>query len=189
VTPDQAILVPRIEANGLVASREHEHQGASLDPDGLRLQVTRGHDRPGDAQPRRLLPPAARPPRRSVSTHGTSRSLIAAEGFAAAGLLTAAGSTGFISTRTDCSTHPVRLYPHPIFPAAAAAAAGKIGCGYNRTGCVEQSVLVEMKPVEPAAVSKPAAAKPSAAIRLLLVPWVLTLRRGGLAAGGNSRRG
>ena len=58
------------------SSREHEHQGASLDPDGLRLQVTRGHDRPGDAQPRRLLPPAARPPRRSVSTHGTSRRAI-----------------------------------------------------------------------------------------------------------------
>jgi hypothetical protein len=55
------------------AGREHEHQGASLDPDGLRLQVTRGHDRPGNAQPRRLLPPAARPPRGSVSTHGTSR--------------------------------------------------------------------------------------------------------------------
>jgi hypothetical protein len=30
---------------------------------------------PGDAQPRRLLPPAARPPRRSVSTHGTRAGL------------------------------------------------------------------------------------------------------------------
>ena len=48
--------------------------------------------------------------------------VIAAAGFAAAGLLTAAGSTGSISTRTDCSTHP-GLYPHThIFPAAAAAA-------------------------------------------------------------------
>ena len=47
--------------------------------------------------------------------------VIAAEGFAAAGLLTAAGSTGSISTRTDCSTHLV-VSTHPIFPAAAATA-------------------------------------------------------------------
>src|SRR5664280_1999552 len=46
--------------------------------------------------------------------------VIAADGFAAAGLLTAAGSTGLISTRTDCSTHPVVSTPN--FPAAAAAA-------------------------------------------------------------------
>jgi len=51
---------------------EHEHQDPAAHPHGVRLQVPGRDDRPRDAQPRRLLPTATRPPGR-MTTHGTSR--------------------------------------------------------------------------------------------------------------------